>query len=127
MVTFLIAFSLECFSTTSKVATFATAAVWIAVALLVCWTIITGWESTESAVPVRIMLRDLWERFYPFHKELDEGEESGPAETGSTATAHTSPKAEAERRWWKRVHAPHWFPHSSDPPMDMRGTPSSVV
>ncbi len=57
MVTFLVAFSFECFGTTDRVAVFTTAATWIAIAFLVVWTIYTGWEGGETSV---------WER----HRQL---------------------------------------------------------
>ncbi|RPD75534.1 hypothetical protein L226DRAFT_545397 [Lentinus tigrinus ALCF2SS1-7] len=50
MVTFLVAFSFECFKNSDKVAVFTTAATWIAVAFLVGWTIYTGWEGGETSV-----------------------------------------------------------------------------
>lgn len=131
MVTFLLAFSFECFSTGNKVASFTTGAVWIAVAVLVCWTIITGWESNGES-SIWEILKHRWGRLFPEHDAADDSAtaavEDHSAHSARSATA--SAREKPERKWWTRIRGGahvHSLPHSSDPPMtEMRET-SSVV
>ena len=122
MVTFLLAFSFECFSITSHVAIYTTAAGWIIVALLVAWTIITGWEGGETSLWTRTKqrLRALRARFAEDEEEEESEGSSGPGEAG---------EKESEKRWWARIRmlTPHSLAHSSDRPMMDLGAVSSRV
>ena len=125
MVTFLVAFSFECFSATSRAAIFSTAAGWIAIALLVLWTVITGWESGETSMWARTK-----QRLRAVFSREDENEDGdGSAALGSSASAVTSEKERLDQRWWARIRmlTPHSFSHSGDPPMAEMGRVSSRV
>ena len=124
MLTFLLAFSFECFGSGVRTSIFLTAAGWIAVAILVGWTIFTGWESGESSRPVSDILMDLVVRVLP-GKEAEESE--GGAEgtvAGEAGSANGvvvfDEKAETgKHKWWNRVlprNRTEVFPHVSDPP-----------
>ncbi|PIL23459.1 hypothetical protein GSI_14770 [Ganoderma sinense ZZ0214-1] len=121
MLTFLLAFSFECFGSNDSRAIFLTAAGWIAVTVLVGWTIITGWESSESPRPVSDMLKELVARVFP-GKEAEEGE-AVAVEVNSTADVELGDEKtseESERKWWARVlplsRRPEVYSHASDPP-----------
>ena len=128
MLTFLLAFSFECFGSGVRTSIFLTAAGWIAVAILVGWTIFTGWESGESSRPVLDILMDLVARVLP-GKEAEESE--GGAEgtvAGETGSANgvvmVNEKVDSgERKWWNRVlprNRTGVFPHASDLPIVAR-------
>ena len=55
MVTFLCAFSIECFTTTDRNALWISAAAWILVAFLVIWVIYSAWEDTPQPVYKRVL------------------------------------------------------------------------
>ncbi|EJF57927.1 hypothetical protein DICSQDRAFT_157070 [Dichomitus squalens LYAD-421 SS1] len=121
MLTFLLAFSFECFGSNDRTAIFTTAAVWIAVALLVGWTIFTGWESGGDS-SVWDILHRLWDRLFP---AKEPGEEiATEAEEGRT-TAAGNEKTKLARWWARRVRPPQALPHSGDPP-STAPTPASV-
>ncbi|KAH9941634.1 uncharacterized protein BXZ73DRAFT_41460 [Epithele typhae] len=100
MITFLLAFSFECFSVQTHSSLFLTGAGWVIIGLLVCWTIITGWESGETS---------RWavykERFRMFFSKDDEDEDDGASEKegGSAAPSEKRSSASDKRQWWSRV------------------------
>ena len=55
MVTFLGAFSIQCFTTTNRNALWISAAAWILVAFLVIWVIYSAWEDTSEPVYKRVL------------------------------------------------------------------------
>ena len=55
MVTFLTAFSIECFTTPNRNALWVSAAAWILVAFLVVWVIYSAWESSSEPVYKRVL------------------------------------------------------------------------
>ena len=55
MLTFLGAFSIECFATTNDSALWISIAVWILVAFLVIWVIYSAWESSSEPVYKRVL------------------------------------------------------------------------
>ncbi|KAI0763100.1 hypothetical protein BD413DRAFT_484729 [Trametes elegans] len=119
MVTFLLAFSFECFGTSDMVSVYATSGAWVAVALLVFWCVFTGWESGETSVWDRP--KEWWARLFP---EQDEGTTAGGR--GSLAAGSMSEKT--PRRWLARALGRVGFPHSSDPPLtEMHERASSTV
>lgn len=108
MLTSLLAFFFECFGKDDGTETFLAAAGWIAVAVLVGWTIFTGWESGESSRLVSDILKDLLARALPSQEAEDrEGEAEGAVAEGANSTngaGATDQKANtAERKWWSRV------------------------
>ncbi|KAI0631094.1 hypothetical protein C8Q77DRAFT_1062481 [Trametes polyzona] len=106
MVTFLLAFSLECFETPDKVGIFTTAGVWIAIGVLVFWCIFTGWESSETALKDRV--RAWLSRMLPVQNKAASEQE---ASDGTTAGTEKS-----TQRWLTRLLKRAHFPHRSDPP-----------
>lgn len=128
MVTFLVAFSFECFGTLDRVAVFTTAAAWIAVAFLVGWTIYTGWEGGETSVweRQRQMLLRAYEHAVPEHvrtslaKMHDKHKE---ALQKLSAQAHS-----LQTRVHTYVHSQSMsLPHTNDPPMTDGSTRVSSV
>ena len=142
MVTFLIAFSFECFGSTSKVAVFTSAAGWIAVFFLVIWTIYTGWEGGETSVWEQVKERwarplpiphEVWDRIFPeqvreriFPKRLRERVARPFANARANARAAHERRcrpptsvhevnAEREKKWWS-CFTPRPTSHTSDPP-----------
>lgn len=128
MVTFLVAFSFECFGTLDRVAVFTTAAAWIAVAFLVGWTIYTGWEGGETSVweRQRQLLLRAYEHAIPEHvrtslaKMHDKHKE---ALQKLSAQAHS-----LQTRVHTYVHSQSMsLPHTNDPPMTDGSTRVSSV
>ena len=128
MVTFLVAFSFECFGTLDRVAVFTTAAAWIAVAFLVGWTIYTGWEGGETSVweRQRQLLLRAYEHAVPEHvrtslaKMHDKHKE---ALQKLSAQAHS-----LQTRVHTYVHSQSMsLPHTNDPPMTDGSTRVSSV
>ena len=128
MVTFLLAFSFSCFSVTSHVAIFTIAASWIVVAILVFWTIITGWEGGETSVweRQRQMLLRAYEYAVPEHvrtslaKMHDKHKE---ALQKLSAQAHS-----LQTRVHTYVHSQSMsLPHTNDPPTTDGSTRVSSV
>ncbi|KAI0356096.1 hypothetical protein OH77DRAFT_1401749 [Trametes cingulata] len=109
MVTFLLAFSFECFGTPDKVGVIMTASVWVAVAILVCWCIYTGWEGGETSV---------WDRPRAWWSSLfaEKDEEDGVEGEGSNSLRSHKEKAAMERLVKLIKEKLKVFPHSSDPP-----------
>ena len=56
MVTFLAAFSIECFATTNTSALWISVTVWILVAFLIVWVIHSAWESSSEPMYKRVLL-----------------------------------------------------------------------
>ncbi|KAH9899337.1 hypothetical protein C8Q73DRAFT_638403 [Cubamyces lactineus] len=113
MVTFLLAFSFQTFGTPDRVGVFTTAAGWIAVAILVCWCVFTGWESNEISI---------WDRFHQWQSLLF------PEKEENTQTASTHAVSEkATSNWMGRMLRHVRFSHSNDPPPEMEERPSSTV
>ncbi|KAI0738982.1 hypothetical protein C8Q80DRAFT_1222247 [Daedaleopsis nitida] len=106
MVTFLVAFSLECFGSHNKAALFLTGGVWIAAAILVLWTVITGWESGET--PMFANYKQLWAKLVSRHADVTEGQEE--------VHSATDVSVKERRKWW-HILPSHAFPHSADPPL----------
>ncbi|CDO70476.1 hypothetical protein BN946_scf184569.g19 [Trametes cinnabarina] len=121
MVTFLLAFSFECFANADKAGIYSTATAWIIVAILVVWTVITGWEGGETSMwePLR-----RW-RSRVFPESEDEGGEEGG---GSTFARSLSEKA-AAKTWLAKVFGQKacLFSHSKDPPLSEGGTQASAT
>ena len=114
MVTFLLAFSFQCFGTPDRVGVFTTAAGWIAVAVLVCWCVFTGWESNEISI---------WDRFHQWQSLLFPEKE----EDEETASTHAVSE-KATNRWIGRMFRHVRFSHSNDPPpTEMEERASSTV
>ncbi|KAI0366828.1 hypothetical protein BV20DRAFT_951560 [Pilatotrama ljubarskyi] len=109
MVTFLLAFSFECFSTPDRLGVILTAAVWVAVAILVCWCVYTGWEGGETSGWDRP--RAWWSRLFP-EKEKCEGIE-GEESSSLRGLSEKAPVGRLLRLVKDRLKV---FPHSSDPP-----------
>ena len=130
MVTFLVAFSFECFGTLDRVAVFTTAAAWIAVAFLVGWTIYTGWEGGETSVWVRVKqrIRELFPSGDDAEQE-EQGEDAGSVGGAPSPAVPSESEKEAEGRWWARIRmlTPHSLAHSGDPPMAQLREVSSRV
>ena len=130
MVTFLLAFSFSCFSVTSHVAIFTIAASWIVVAILVFWTIITGWEGGETSVWVRVKqrIRDVFLSGDDAEQE-EQGEDAGSVGGAPSPAVPSESEKEAEGRWWARIRmlTPHSLAHSGDPPMAQLREVSSRV
>ena len=97
MLTFLLAFSFECFGSPDRTAVYFTAAGWIAVAPLVGWTIITGWEGGETSSWTR--MRDHVRAFLSREND-DDGGVDITVDGGASATAS---EKESLRRWWARI------------------------
>ncbi|KAL7277327.1 hypothetical protein ACG7TL_009184 [Trametes sanguinea] len=120
MVTFLLSFSFECFANADKAGIYSTAAAWIIVAILVVWTIITGWEGGETS---------MWERLREWRSWIfpeKDHEEQGGEDAVSTGARSVSEKA-AAKAWFARMfrYKASFFPHSNDPPtteMEARGS-----
>ena len=121
MLTFLLAFSFECFGSGDRTSIFTTAAVWIAVALLIGWTIYTGWES-GGETSVWDNLHRLWDHLFPQKAEGDAADMEGE---GSSSTAAGNEKTKLARWWARRVRPSQAFPHSNDPPSTAE-TPTGV-
>ncbi|KAI0760212.1 hypothetical protein C8Q74DRAFT_1208734 [Fomes fomentarius] len=103
MVTFLLAFSFECFDTRNKAASAITATVWIAVALLVCWTILTGWDGSDEAsqdAPQQMMEKPL-------------SLENDVHSSGATDTVAT--QGRPKRKWWMPIFGRCALSHPGDP------------
>ena len=118
MLTFLLAFSFECFGSGDRTSIFTTAAVWIAVALLIGWTIFTGWESGGDTSAWDTLLR-LWDHLFP-GKEVGEAADV-KGEDSSTAAGNEETKL--SRLWTRRVRPSQAYPHSSDPPSTLPTPP----
>ena len=116
MVTFLFAFSYECFISSNLAAIWTTAAGWIAIAILVVWTIITGWEGGETSSWMR--MRDRVRAFLSRENDDDDGGVDITVDGGASATVS---EKESLRRWWTRIrqHSHLPFAHSGDRPMSM--------
>ena len=128
MVTFLFAFSYECFISSTLASIWTTAAGWIAIAILVVWTIITGWEGGETSVweRQRQMLLRAYEHAVPEHvrtslaKMHDKHKE---ALQKLSAQAHS-----LQTRVHTYVHSQSMsLPHTNDPPMTDGSTRVSSV
>lgn len=118
MVTFLLAFSFECFGTPDSVGVFIFAAAWSVIAILVCWCIFTGWESGETTLKDRLLA---WrKRLLPKKK----GEDDAGAGEGRLSALSLNEKAQ----WLAKFFKHGIFPHSSDPPTtEMEERASSSV
>ncbi|OJT02360.1 hypothetical protein TRAPUB_7143 [Trametes pubescens] len=116
MVTFLLAFSFECFGTPDTAGEFIFAAAWSAIAILVCWCIVTGWESGETTLKERLLA---WRaRLLPKKGEDD------AAGGGRVSALSLNEKAQ----WLAKFFKHGIFPHSSDPPTrEMEERASSSV
>ncbi|KAI8976716.1 hypothetical protein BD414DRAFT_517194 [Trametes punicea] len=124
MVTFLLAFSFECFATPDKVGVYSTAAAWIVIALLVTWCIVTGWESGETSFLDR--LHDWWSRFFPEKDEEEGTSPEGASRDGSARARSLSEKA----KWLPRIfrYSASLFRHTGDSPTtEMEPRVSSTV
>ncbi|KAI0676470.1 hypothetical protein C8Q78DRAFT_1065287 [Trametes maxima] len=107
MVTFLLAFSFECFTTPDRVGVFTTAAGWIAVAILVFWCIFTGWESDETSV---------WDRLRTRLQSMIPTKLRGDAHDDDASVGAQGMDEKSVQTWLARVLRHNVFPHSSDPP-----------
>ncbi|KAI0642660.1 hypothetical protein C8Q79DRAFT_1013332 [Trametes meyenii] len=107
MVTFLLAFSFECFTTPDKVGVFTTAAGWIAVAMLVFWSIFTGWESDETSI---------WERVQSRLKTMVPAKLKASIHDDGASVRPQGMDEKSVQKWLARVLRHNVFPHSSDPP-----------
>ncbi|KAI0720666.1 hypothetical protein C8T65DRAFT_735621 [Cerioporus squamosus] len=116
MVTFLVAFSFECFATPDKVAVFTTAAAWIAVAFLVGWTIYTGWEGGETSVwewQKQLVLR-AYERAVPEHVRI--GLAKMHSKNKQTLRNLSAQAHRAQTYLRMQSLSLRAFPHLNDPP-----------
>ncbi|KAH9855343.1 hypothetical protein C2E23DRAFT_858007 [Lenzites betulinus] len=125
MVTFLLAFSFECFSTPDRVGVFFFAAVWIAITILVGWCIFTGWES--SGTPLMDTLLAWRERVFPTGKEDEDGNNNDSSGEASSINKGAKAKRIA-RKWLTQLSQHRIFPHKNDRPMmEMQDRASSTV
>ncbi|EIW55210.1 uncharacterized protein TRAVEDRAFT_31017 [Trametes versicolor FP-101664 SS1] len=119
MVTFLLAFSFECFGTPDTVGVFIFAAAWSAIAILVCWCIFTGWESGETKLKDRLLA---WrERLLPKKKTDEDDALAGGGPLSALSLNEKAP-------WLAKFFKHGIFPHSGDPPTtEMEERASSSV
>ncbi|KAI0823006.1 hypothetical protein BC628DRAFT_1326187 [Trametes gibbosa] len=123
MVTFLLAFSFECFGTPDRVGVFFFGAVWIAIAILVGWCIFTGWESSETTLMSTLRA---W-RMRLFREKDGDGDNDTSSGEGSSDVQSLEEKLVA-RRWMTRIFKHGVFPHSNDRPItEMQERASSTV